>query len=247
MKLLLFTVFVCLTSWTHASANFRNTCSQVGNTMTGLRTAIGNIKMTANRLGHWDISSQCDEASRHLETAQSSWGGISARYSSFPWQARSCREADTVKKRLSLCGSSLESIYSRCRHPWYQPYINSCKRNYNGCQSGCDKIWKWPTPPGYYPPTPSQRYWSSKRDVDGHPICPAGEDACPVSPFSENIECLDTQRELTSCGGCVMAGEGQDCSKIQGARGVGCQEGKCVVFSAAKGYELNVQGVPVRV
>jgi hypothetical protein len=39
-------------------------------------------------------------------------------------------------------------------------------------------------------------------------------------------ECLDTQNDLESCGGCAAIGEGRDCTKITNAAGVGC---RCVI------------------
>ncbi|KAI5481557.1 tenascin XB [Pseudohyphozyma bogoriensis] len=96
-------------------------------------------------------------------------------------------------------------------------------------------------------------------------LCPAGETACPIlgsasyalavshhfSSLNEfsgvmagagGYECLDTTQSLESCGGCASTGEGQDCTKIRGAVGVGCDSGACVVFSCLAGWKPNLAG-----
>ncbi|KAH9820997.1 hypothetical protein DFH28DRAFT_951186 [Melampsora americana] len=72
------------------------------------------------------------------------------------------------------------------------------------------------------------------------------ETACPISHLSSGFECIDTNFELASCGGCVTKGEGENCLSIIGAAGVGCLEGKCVVFSTQSEYYLGQQGRPLR-
>lgn len=44
---------------------------------------------------------------------------------------------------------------------------------------------------------------------------------------------------LENCGGCSSLNEGQDCTLIEGASGVGCSAGRCVVFSCSRGYSLS--------
>ncbi|GJN88221.1 hypothetical protein Rhopal_001186-T1 [Rhodotorula paludigena] len=56
------------------------------------------------------------------------------------------------------------------------------------------------------------------------------------------FECLDTTVALDSCGGCASTGEGTDCTKIRGAAGVGCEAGKCVVFSCEQGWKPALAG-----
>ncbi|SCV67899.1 BQ2448_5510 [Microbotryum intermedium] len=98
-------------------------------------------------------------------------------------------------------------------------------------------------------------------------LCPEHETACPIvgatsyamavsqhfSSFADlatggimsgngGYECLDTKQALDSCGGCASTGEGQDCTKIRGAVGVGCDEGTCVVFSCQSGWKPNAAG-----
>ncbi|KDE03141.1 hypothetical protein MVLG_06337 [Microbotryum lychnidis-dioicae p1A1 Lamole] len=98
-------------------------------------------------------------------------------------------------------------------------------------------------------------------------LCPENETACPIvgatsyasavsQHFSDSAnlfaggvmggnggyECLDTRQALDSCGGCASTGEGQDCTKIRGAVGVGCDAGTCVVFSCQSGWKPNSTG-----
>ncbi|BGP28708.1 hypothetical protein JCM10296v2_000444 [Rhodotorula toruloides] len=93
-------------------------------------------------------------------------------------------------------------------------------------------------------------------------ICPTGLTACPIpsaasfgafqasnfTPFRSpdassssldgGFECIDIQYEYESCGGCTSMGEGRNCGEgIAHARGTGCQEGRCVVFSCEKGWK----------
>jgi hypothetical protein len=54
--------------------------------------------------------------------------------------------------------------------------------------------------------------------------------ACPVvGPYGvlSDYECIDTDQELQSCGGCSSTGAGQDCTAIRGAWNVGCEYGHC--------------------
>ena len=60
------------------------------------------------------------------------------------------------------------------------------------------------------------------------PLCPAGLDACPISMEGGDYECIDTFRDLESCGGCASLGHGEDCTAIRGAWNVGCHRGHCV-------------------
>lgn len=66
--------------------------------------------------------------------------------------------------------------------------------------------------------------------------CPASEIACPLP--SGDWECLDPEFTLDSCGGCVSEGTGVDCWSLEGVHGVGCDAGRCLVFSCLSDYEL---------
>ncbi|KAI0735171.1 hypothetical protein C8Q76DRAFT_791743 [Earliella scabrosa] len=118
----------------------------------------------------------------------------------------------------------------------------------------CPPGWGWnggstcctphtPTPPA---PTPSSK--PGKGGYHGHKrahkarnvsLCPNSMEACPIAGLTgltDDWECLDTRTELQSCGGCASTGAGEDCTAIPGAWNVGCNEGKCVVFTCAAGY-----------
>ncbi|KAH9822165.1 secreted protein [Melampsora americana] len=66
--------------------------------------------------------------------------------------------------------------------------------------------------------------------------CPPSEIACPLP--SGDFECLDPEFTLDSCGGCVSNGSGVDCWALEGVSGVGCDAGRCLVFSCLSDYEL---------
>ena len=55
-------------------------------------------------------------------------------------------------------------------------------------------------------------------------------------------ECINTSEALDSCGGCASTGEGHDCTRIRGSVGVGCEAGKCVVFSCKSGWRPALSG-----
>lgn len=55
-------------------------------------------------------------------------------------------------------------------------------------------------------------------------------------------ECIDTTQALDSCGGCASTGEGMDCTKIRGARSVGCEASRCVVLSCDAGWRPSPRG-----
>ncbi|KAJ6575126.1 hypothetical protein B0H19DRAFT_1254736 [Mycena capillaripes] len=75
------------------------------------------------------------------------------------------------------------------------------------------------------------------------PLCPTGLDACPVAGLSANdYECIDTAVELESCGGCASLGEGQDCTAIKGAWNVGCEQGRCAVYTCTFGFKRAPDG-----
>ncbi|OAV91845.1 hypothetical protein PTTG_12311 [Puccinia triticina 1-1 BBBD Race 1] len=76
------------------------------------------------------------------------------------------------------------------------------------------------------------------------PRCPSGLTACPISAVKEFMpstpyECLDTQQEINSCGGCVTLGNGTNCALLRGAGMSGCSDGKCTIFSCARGFKYS--------
>jgi hypothetical protein len=132
----------------------------------------------------------------------------------------------------------------------------------------CPTGWVWyqavrrcypiPTPPRPNPPKPSHHHGHGHNDngPGGHwnkrspelkarsaPLCPTGLDACPISGAKGgDYECLDTATELESCGGCASLGGGQDCTAIPGAWNVGCDRGRCTVYTCAGGFMRSQDG-----
>ncbi|KAI0345798.1 hypothetical protein BDW22DRAFT_1353395 [Trametopsis cervina] len=91
--------------------------------------------------------------------------------------------------------------------------------------------------------------------------CAFGLHHCPVygqwqkGTFLKGFECIDTQHELESCGGCVHNdspdGEvnnrgGQDCSAITGVDTVRCVQGRCVIDKCAWGYAISADKLHCR-
>ncbi|KAG7528587.1 hypothetical protein FFLO_06073 [Filobasidium floriforme] len=85
-----------------------------------------------------------------------------------------------------------------------------------------------------------------KRRINGD-RCPEGLTSCLTKVGGKDVfECIDTNRDLESCGGCTSpdprldnstAGVlGRDCSEIPHASGVTCNNGQCVVNSCVRGY-----------
>ncbi|KAK6908296.1 hypothetical protein I203_102297 [Kwoniella mangroviensis CBS 8507] len=82
-----------------------------------------------------------------------------------------------------------------------------------------------------------------KREIE---YCPYGLTACNVDGHSGNYECLDTNTELQSCGGCFYGQYsnhtsvvGEDCTTTGAALGASsCIHGKCVASACKKGLAL---------
>ena len=111
----------------------------------------------------------------------------------------------------------------------------------------CPKGWDWnsndlkcyPTPPTTTPPPskpsntpgkPGHGYYKRHAKSRSVNLCPSGLQACAIkglSGLTGDYECVDTATELTSCGGCASTGAGQDCTAIEGAWNVGCDQGAC--------------------
>lgn len=135
-----------------------------------------------------------------------------------------------------------------------------CPKNWDWVPGihACLPHWTPPTPPA--PPSQPSSWpgypghgkdgkggWK-KRSVDQKsrlsPMCPTGLDACPItgSLVSGEYECLDVSAELESCGGCVSLGQGQDCTTIEGAWNVGCEQGSCAVYTCQAGFVRSHDG-----
>ncbi|WWD04022.1 hypothetical protein V865_002085 [Kwoniella europaea PYCC6329] len=103
--------------------------------------------------------------------------------------------------------------------------------------------------------TPSAVARRASRIKRERSLCPKGQHACRIYGSSE-YECLNTNYELESCGGCkygeylgdyrrpylvnTTTSAGEDCSNITGAEpwGVSCSSGRCDIKACIEGYSL---------
>ncbi|CAL1694647.1 unnamed protein product [Somion occarium] len=107
--------------------------------------------------------------------------------------------------------------------------------------------------------TTSDSYTLVKRDqlrlVDediSDELCPFSLTVCPLTSHSrptsltgwiqEGFECVDTESDLNSCGGCGTVNQTHDCTTIPGAVGVSCMTGSCRVDSCQPGYNRTSNG-----
>lgn len=74
-------------------------------------------------------------------------------------------------------------------------------------------------------------------------MCPGALAACPIEGMDqESYECIDPLADLQSCGGCASMGTGVDCTLMEGARWMGCNVGKCEIYSCKSGYVRSKDG-----
>lgn len=239
-----------LVAATHATFNFKSTCGTANNQMSSLNSYLMQVKAIADRNGHVAISAKCNEAARHLIAARTSWNFISTKFGRSPWEARSSSDAGLCQTRLSSCGASIDWIRSRPevnRFPAYRVPLSNCWTGHRSTQSTCGQVWKWPCPPGYNKPKPSGSFRRKARDAS-KTLCPnPSESACPISANSTSYECLNTNTEMYSCGGCATNKLGENCYEIDGANTFGCEAGVCRVYSALPGWKMSpLTGRPVR-
>ncbi|ORY74279.1 antifreeze glycopeptide AFGP poly protein [Leucosporidium creatinivorum] len=92
---------------------------------------------------------------------------------------------------------------------------------------------------------PSQRARSRRNSVPNtrRSLCPASQEACPLlsGKRGAGYECIDTQNNLESCGGCHSAG-GVDCTSLPGVEAVACVSGSCQVMGCERGYSWDAPG-----
>ncbi|WWD17886.1 hypothetical protein CI109_102330 [Kwoniella shandongensis] len=81
--------------------------------------------------------------------------------------------------------------------------------------------------------------------------CPGGMSKCSVGGWGvveEKWECIDTQKDLESCGGCIhptigsSSPQGQDCTALPNVNQVGCIAGTCQIQSCVRGFALASNG-----
>ncbi|KAG8917871.1 hypothetical protein FRC01_002157 [Tulasnella sp. 417] len=80
-----------------------------------------------------------------------------------------------------------------------------------------------------------------KRDVQ----CANGLTACARFAGRGGFDCVDTENDPESCGGCVGAdgeGAGTDCTAIKGVNVTRCVNKSCVIDSCRKGFVKSLDG-----
>ncbi|KAI5455094.1 hypothetical protein NCC49_002365 [Naganishia albida] len=81
-------------------------------------------------------------------------------------------------------------------------------------------------------------------------LCPSGLTACYLGNLASlkagravSWECVDTTKDIESCGGCQFPQdtemEGQDCTEMDGVDEVTCNESECEAISCIRGFKLN--------
>lgn len=76
--------------------------------------------------------------------------------------------------------------------------------------------------------TPTSSIQARKRNL-GPPkdYCPEGLTACPIAGRQRVWECINTQTNIDSCGGCPGDGTGVDCTEFDNFATAACIKGKC--------------------
>ncbi|KAG8910582.1 hypothetical protein FRC01_006249 [Tulasnella sp. 417] len=75
--------------------------------------------------------------------------------------------------------------------------------------------------------------------------CTRGFESCPHYSGRGGVECVDTQSDPESCGGCVSVdgkGSGTDCTALEGVSVTRCAKGSCVIDACKKGYAKSLDG-----
>ncbi|KAJ7101298.1 hypothetical protein B0H15DRAFT_408269 [Mycena belliarum] len=132
--------------------------------------------------------------------------------------------------RRNLCGYTCDRGYHDCGN-------NSCKRV---CSAA---------PTGYisHPDKRDENYWGHRAQRS----CAAGWTACGVpGGTSREWECLNTQTDLESCGGCpsgtvsslTASASGKDCTAIPHIADVACVAGGCAVQRCLPGFKISSAG-----
>ncbi|KAG8923391.1 hypothetical protein FRC01_012807 [Tulasnella sp. 417] len=101
-----------------------------------------------------------------------------------------------------------------------------------------DNVCPNPTGPG---PTGSPINAKKKRGLH----CTKGFQSCPHYSGRGGFECVDTQNDPESCGGCVSLdgkGSGTDCTALEGVSVTRCAAGSCIIDACRKGYAKSLDG-----
>ncbi|KAJ3541449.1 hypothetical protein NM688_g6080 [Phlebia brevispora] len=148
------------------------------------------------------------------------------------------------------CGFTCESPYvkegNQCVCPVPYSVCNGVCGDYSsGCGSG--------VPRSLQARADGRNYNHLTGLASAQASCKAYETVCGVyNGAGSAYECIDTARNLESCGGCVVPNPflqndasspfGRDCTAIEGANVVSCISGACAVTSCNEGWELNNRG-----
>ncbi|KAJ7488305.1 hypothetical protein FB451DRAFT_1391250 [Mycena latifolia] len=157
-----------------------------------------------------------------------------------------------LKDKIKGCGDKDKKT---CTHP--ENSVPSCSRKdlcgykcktgYQDCGGSCKKTCSQATGLISGPYKRDSVYWGHRLQRS----CLPGWTACGVpGGSSRDWECLDTQHDLESCGGCPfgtvssLTGEstGADCTVIPNVADVACVSGGCAIRKCLPGYKLSSSG-----
>ncbi|WWC66267.1 uncharacterized protein I206_100168 [Kwoniella pini CBS 10737] len=152
--------------------------------------------------------------------------------------ARACNEGYVLTGGTTCClpNSTLDSN-GQCK------LIPNCSSTEILCNNQCYSKSTYTCPSGL----PIQL--NSKRSEN----CPIGLSKCSIGSSGSGLwECIDTQNDIESCGGCMYpeptynnplaVSNGIDCTSLKGTNGISCNFGKCKIQNCLKGFKLNNNG-----
>lgn len=249
-----------------AQSSFQDTCNDAIAHTNSLIDVFEGISWNVRGYGSLmdQVDTSCQKAMKQLREFGELFQSMSAEYSDSPSKAKGSDNFRKIQQGTISLEGTFDSILSdRLYVPSvhrgnYAEAENQWLPDWTILKSDLQQITDWSSPPGsdslpqVSGPQPSPTYGLStgygayrRRSLGRRTLCPVTETACRISNATAAVECLDTQNEITSCGGCVSEGKGENCLEIVGAAGVGCQYGRCVVLSLAPGYKKDRRGRPV--
>lgn len=180
------------------------------------------------------------------------YGGAANATLSVPPKDRSCPPAGFYWSYTLGCCVPSEPLSNapntpppQCQVGWHwYPALHSCLP-YTPDRTRTSNPSSHPSPSGVPSGVPGGNHRVKPRHHKRRTIslCPKGLDACPIEgALGGDYECLNVLNELESCGGCASIGKGQDCTAIKGAWNVGCEQGRCAVYSCTAGYIRSRDG-----
>ncbi|KAG9042531.1 hypothetical protein FS837_010752 [Tulasnella sp. UAMH 9824] len=142
--------------------------------------------------------------------------------------SRSCKQCNEGGKKFGPVGASHCDQCKKDRGTLPE-YTTSCGMNGKTC------------PPTTCGGPQGSQIATKKRGA----LCPSGFTSCPRLSGQAGSDCVDTENDPESCGGCVgLEGEGSgtDCTAIQGTSATRCVKGSCVIDSCRKGFTKSIDG-----